>query len=67
MPKAMRLVKYDYDEFVHAGANLSDADKVQLKKLNEELAGLSNTFSTKLLAATKAGASSPKTKPRLPD
>jgi peptidyl-dipeptidase Dcp len=51
-----RLVKYDYDEFVHAGANLSEADKVQLKKLNEELAALSNTFSTKLLDATKQGA-----------
>jgi len=51
-----RLVKYDYDEFVHAGANLSEADKVQLKKLNEDVAALSNTFSTKLLDATKQGA-----------
>jgi peptidyl-dipeptidase Dcp len=55
-PESLRLVKYYYDEFVHAGANLSDSDKTELKKLNEELATLSNTFTTKLLEATKEGA-----------
>ena len=55
-PESLRLVEYTYDEFVHAGANLSDADKTQLKKLNEEIASLSTEFSNKLLAATKAGA-----------
>ncbi len=55
-PESLRLVEYSYKEFVHAGANLSDADKTGLKKLNEELATLSNTFTTKLLAATKDGA-----------
>ncbi len=55
-PEGLRLVEYDYDEFVHAGANLNDADKAKLMKLNEELATLSNAFSTKLLAATKEGA-----------
>jgi peptidyl-dipeptidase Dcp len=55
-PESLRLVEYTYDQFVHAGANLSDADKTELKKLNEELATLSNTFSTSLLAATKDGA-----------
>jgi len=55
-PESLRLVEYTYDQFVHAGANLSDADKTELKKLNEELATLSNTFTTKLLAATKDGA-----------
>ena len=55
-PESLRLVKYYYDEFVHAGANLSDSDKTELKKLNEELATLSNAFSTKLLDATKAAA-----------
>ena len=55
-PESLRLVEYDYDQFVHAGANLSEADKTELKKLNEELATLSNTFTTKLLAATKDGA-----------
>ncbi len=55
-PESLRLVEVEYDKFVHAGANLSDADKVKLKKLNEELASLSTEFSNKLLAATKAGA-----------
>jgi peptidyl-dipeptidase Dcp len=55
-PEQLRLVERTYEEFVHAGANLSEADKTELKKLNEELATLSNTFSTKLLAATKDAA-----------
>src|SRR5262249_46311877 len=55
-PESLRLLEYTYDQFVHAGAKLSEADKAELKKLNEELAGLSNTFSTKLLAATREGA-----------
>src|SRR5260370_9411074 len=55
-PESLRLVEFYYDEFVHAGANLTEADKTDLKKLNEELATLSNAFSTKLLAATKEGA-----------
>ncbi|HMK31239.1 MAG TPA: peptidyl-dipeptidase Dcp [Terriglobales bacterium] len=55
-PESVRLVEYYYDEFVHAGANLSEGDKTELKKVNEELASLSNTFSTKLLAATKEAA-----------
>jgi peptidyl-dipeptidase Dcp len=55
-PESQRLIKYTYDEFVHAGANLSDSDKAQLKKLNEQIASLSEAFSTKLLAATKNGA-----------
>lgn len=55
-PESQRLLKITYDEFVHSGANLSEADKTELKKLNEEISTLSNTFSTKLLAATKDGA-----------
>jgi len=51
--ESLRLVEYDYQQFVHAGANLSDADKAALKKLNEEESVLSNAFVTKLLAATK--------------
>jgi peptidyl-dipeptidase Dcp len=54
--QALRLVEVTYDEFVHAGANLSDADKAQLKRLNEEASTLSNDFSTKLLAANKDAA-----------
>jgi peptidyl-dipeptidase Dcp len=55
-PEQKRLVEWYYEEFVHAGANLSEADKTQLKKLNEEIAGLSETFEHKLLDATKEGA-----------
>jgi peptidyl-dipeptidase Dcp len=55
-PESYRLVDYYYKKFVHSGANLSDADKVALKKLNEEESSLSQAFTTKLLAATKDGA-----------
>jgi len=55
-PESLRLVEYTHDQFVHAGAKLNETDKAELKKLNEELASLSNTFTTKLLAATKEGA-----------
>jgi peptidyl-dipeptidase Dcp len=55
-PEALRLVEYDYKQFVLAGARLSEADKAELKKLNEEEANLSTAFVSKLLAAAKAGA-----------
>jgi len=55
-PESLRLVEYDYQQFVKAGANLSDADKDKLKKINSEDAKLENDFMTKLLAAAKAGA-----------
>ncbi|AXC14329.1 Dipeptidyl carboxypeptidase Dcp [Acidisarcina polymorpha] len=55
-PESKRLVEKYYQDFVHAGANLSDEKKAELKKLNEEGAKLSNDFKNKLLAATKAGA-----------
>jgi peptidyl-dipeptidase Dcp len=52
--ESLRLLEVTYDQFVHAGANLSEADKTTLKKLNEESSTLQNAFATKLLAATKA-------------
>ena len=56
-PESLRLVEYDYEQFVHAGAHLSEADKAQLKKLNEEDRQPAGRRSAhKLLAATKAGA-----------
>ena len=55
-PESLRLVEKVYDDFVHAGANLSEADKTELKKLNEEISTLSNAFNTKLLDATRNGA-----------
>jgi peptidyl-dipeptidase Dcp len=54
--ESLRLVEVDYRAFVKAGARLNDADKARLKKLNEEEAVLANTFTNKLLAATKAAA-----------
>ena len=47
--ESKRLVEVTYDEFVHAGARLSEADKEKLKKLNEESSTLSDTFSKRLL------------------
>jgi peptidyl-dipeptidase Dcp len=54
--ESLRLVEYQYQQFVLAGAQLSDADKAALKKLNEEEANLTTAFISKLLAATKAAA-----------
>src|SRR5450631_4083240 len=51
-----RLVELMYDNFVHAGANLGDAEKTRLKEINGQLAVLTNEFKERLLAATKAGA-----------
>ena len=55
-PESRRLLEVTYDYFLQSGANLSETDKIQLKKLNSEISTLSNDFSTKLLAATKDGA-----------
>ena len=55
-PQQLRLVEHDYEQFVRAGAELSDADKASLRELNVEESKLSTDFSEKLLAATKEGA-----------
>jgi len=52
-PESLRLLEVTYDRFIRSGANLSDADKTELKKLNEEISTLSTDFSTKLLATTE--------------
>ncbi|MEJ2901852.1 peptidyl-dipeptidase Dcp [Pedobacter panaciterrae] len=54
--ESKRLVEYYYQAFVLAGAKLSETDKTNLKKLNEQEASLSAKFSNQLLAAAKAGA-----------
>jgi peptidyl-dipeptidase Dcp len=54
--ESLRLVEYYHLQFVHAGANLSDPDKTELKKMNEEISTLQNAFKTKLLAATRDAA-----------
>jgi peptidyl-dipeptidase Dcp len=55
-PESLRLVERYYEKFVHAGANLSDAGKTELRKLNEEASSLSDAYTNKVLAATKTGA-----------
>lgn len=54
--ESARLLEIYYQRFVHAGAKLGSAEKAHLKELNAEESTLSNAFSRKLLAATKAGA-----------
>jgi len=55
-PESLQLLNVYYAQFVHAGANLSDADKAKLRELNKEDATLETAFQQKLLAGTKAGA-----------
>ncbi|MBN9544019.1 MAG: M3 family metallopeptidase [Alphaproteobacteria bacterium] len=54
--EALQLVKVAYQEFIHSGAQLSDADKAKLRAINTREAALSTKFEHQLLAATKAGA-----------
>lgn len=54
--ESIRLLEYQYQAFVLAGAKLSDDDKEQMKKLNGEEATLSAKFSNQLVNAAKEGA-----------
>lgn len=51
-----RMVELYRTNFEIAGANLSEANKEEVKKINEELATLSTQFTSKLLDARKNGA-----------
>jgi peptidyl-dipeptidase Dcp len=55
-PVQKRLVERDFDELVRAGAQLSDADKATMRKLNVEESSLSTRFHTMLVAAAAKGA-----------
>ena len=55
-PESKRLVEYYYENFMLAGARLSEADKATLRKLNQEEASLRSKFNSQLLAGTRAGA-----------
>jgi peptidyl-dipeptidase Dcp len=55
-PESRRLVEYEYQQFVMAGAKLGDADKSALKALNAEEASLSAKFTNALRAAAKDAA-----------
>ncbi len=55
-PEQRQLTEVTYQAFIHAGAQLSDADKATLRGLNTQLSTLETAFQQKLLAAAKAGA-----------
>jgi peptidyl-dipeptidase Dcp len=55
-PESRQLLEVYHQQFVHAGAKLSAADKAKLKDLNKQLSTLETAFEQKLLAAAKAGA-----------
>ena len=53
--ESKKLLSYYKQNFELAGANLSAEKKIELKKVNQELATLSTQFSNKLLAARQEG------------
>ncbi|TPG43002.1 M3 family peptidase [Sphingomonas koreensis] len=55
-PEQLQVLSLYYQQFVHAGANLSDADKAKLRTLNTDISTLETAFQQKLIAAAKAGA-----------
>ena len=55
-PESKRLVEVYYKKFVHEGAKLKPEEKDRLKKMNEELSTLENSFRAKLLAGAKEAA-----------
>ena len=55
-PEQKALVERYNRDFVRAGAQLSEADKIKMRSLNQELSKLGTDFSNKLLAGTKVGA-----------
>ncbi len=55
-PEQRQLLDVYYQNFIHAGAKLSDPDKTKLRALNTQLSTLETAFQQKLLAAAKAGA-----------
>ena len=55
-PESRKLLEVYYRQFVHAGANLSDTDKAELREINKKDASLEAAFQQRLVAAAKAGA-----------
>ncbi len=54
--EALQVLTLYYRQFIHAGANLSEADKTKLRGINKREASLETGFQQRLVAATKAGA-----------
>ncbi|MFA7447053.1 MAG: M3 family metallopeptidase [Weeksellaceae bacterium] len=52
----LRLLEVKYQNFIKAGANLSNDDKTKLKEINSQLATLTNKFGQTLLEATNDAA-----------
>jgi peptidyl-dipeptidase Dcp len=52
-PEQQRLLKEQYDQFVRAGALLSDEAQSRIRAINEELSSLTTTFQENLLAITR--------------
>ena len=55
-PEQRMLLTVYEQQFVHAGANLKEADKARLRALNKQLSTLETKFQQTLLAGAKAGA-----------
>jgi len=53
--EALQVLTLYYRQFVHAGANLSPADKERLRAINKRNATLEASFQQKLVAAAKKG------------
>jgi peptidyl-dipeptidase Dcp len=51
----LKLVQYYLQQMELAGANLTEANKTKMKKINEELATLSSSYTNTLLLARKNG------------
>ena len=63
--ESLRLLQETHEQFVQAGALLSDADKDRLKALNAEQATLQAAFVNKVLAASREAALLVQTKHQL--
>ncbi|MCA1828051.1 MAG: M3 family metallopeptidase [Myxococcales bacterium] len=55
-PESLQLVERYEDQFLRAGAKLSDADKSKLKQLNQDISTLTTKFRQNVLKSTKEGA-----------
>lgn len=54
--ESLRLVEVVYDDFVAAGAKLTEDEKTKIRALNEEHASLTNQFGQNLLKMAREGA-----------
>ncbi|GAA3713603.1 peptidyl-dipeptidase Dcp [Sphingomonas cynarae] len=52
----LQVLELYHSDFLHAGAQLGDADKTKLRALNTEISSATTAFQQQLLAATKAAA-----------